>query len=180
VELGFSRPLPDRTMLLPDTRTRSQPVRNFPRKLSVTAVFTGTLLVASVAFAAWTASGTGQGYAKATTADAVTTLDASASTVAQLYPGGSGDVKVTVSNPNDYPVRLTSIAGNGTITSDKGAACDASTGVTFTDQTGAFDVPANDSATFTLSGAVAMSNASDNSCQGAVFTIPVSLGGASS
>jgi hypothetical protein len=155
-------------------------VRNLARKVSVTAVFTGTLLVASVAFAAWTAGGSGHGYAKATTADVVSTLDASASTTAQLFPGGSGDVTVTVSNPNDYPVRLTSIAGNGAITSDKGSACDASTGVTFTDQTGVFDVPANDAATFTLSGAVAMSNASDNSCQGAVFTIPVTLGGASS
>ena len=40
-------------------------------------------------------------------------------------------------------------------------------------------MPANDQATFTLSGAVAMSNASDSTCQGAVFTIPVSLSGAS-
>ena len=72
------------------------------------------------------------------------------------------------------------VAGGATITSDKGSACDASTGVTFTDQhTQALDVPANSSATFTLAGVVHMSNASDNSCQGAVFTIPVSLAGAS-
>jgi hypothetical protein len=72
------------------------------------------------------------------------------------------------------------VSGAGTITSDKGAACDASTGVTFTNQSGlTLDVPASTSATFTLSGSVAMSNASDNSCQGAVFTVPVSLSGAS-
>ena len=86
-------------------------MRNISRKLSVTAVFTGTVLAASVAFAAWTATGAGHGYAKAGTAEAVTTIDASASTSAQLYPGGSGDVKLTVSNPNDYPVKLASITG---------------------------------------------------------------------
>jgi hypothetical protein len=154
-------------------------VRTIARKLSVTAVFTGTLLAASVAFAAWTATGSGNGYAKATTAEALSTVDASASTVAQLYPGGLGDVKVTVHNPNDYPVELTSILGDGDITSDKGAACDADTGVSFSDQTGDFDVPANDTVTFTLTDAVAMSNDCDNSCQGAVFTIPVTLSGAS-
>ena len=155
-------------------------MRNISRKVSVTAVFTGTLLVATVAFAAWTATGSGHGYAKAASASAVSTVDASASTSAQLYPGASGDVKLTVSNPNSFPVKLTSITGNGAITSDKGAACDASTGVTFANQSGTFDVAAGSQATFTLTGAVSMSNASDSSCQGAVFSIPVLLSGASS
>jgi hypothetical protein len=76
---------------------------------------------------------------------------------------------------------VTSVTGSGTVTSDKGTACDASTGVTFTNQTGlTLDIPATSAATFTLTGSVAMSNASDNTCQGAVFTIPVSLTGASS
>jgi hypothetical protein len=73
------------------------------------------------------------------------------------------------------------VTGSGTVTSDKGAACDAATGVSFTNQTGlTLDVPASGAASFTLAGAAAMSNASDNSCQGAVFTIPVTLSGASS
>ena len=74
------------------------------------------------------------------------------------------------------------MARNGTITSDKGASCDASTGVTFTNQTGlALNVPPNSAGTeFTLPlGSVAMSNASHTSCQGAVFTVPVTLTGAS-
>ena len=36
---------------------------------------------------------------------------------------------------------------------------------------------ASTTTTFTLSGKAAMSSASDNSCQGAVFTIPVTLTG---
>jgi hypothetical protein len=110
----------------------------------------------------------------------LTTLDVSATTPATLYPGATGNVKLQINNPNPYPVRVTAVSGNGTITSDAGAACNASTGVSYTDQTSlTLDIGANNSATFTLSGAVAMTNASDNSCQGAVFTIPVSLTGQS-
>ena len=149
------------------------------KKLLGIGVITTTLLAAGVAFAAWNAGGTGSGYAKATTAQALSTTDVAATTTAQLYPGGTADVKIKIHNPNPYPVRVTSIDGNGAITSDKGAACDASTGVTYTNQSGTFDVSANSDASFTLVGAVAMSNTSDNTCQGAVFTVPVSLSGAS-
>lgn len=149
------------------------------KKLLGIGIITTTLLAAGVAFAAWNAGGTGSGYAKATTAQALSTTDVAATTTAQLYPGGTADVKIKIHNPNPYPVRVTSIDGNGAITSDKGALCDASTGVTYTNQSGTFDVSANSDASFTLSGAVAMSNASDNTCQGAVFTVPVSLSGAS-
>ena len=149
------------------------------KKLLGIGVITTTLLAAGVAFAAWNAGGTGSGYAKATSAQALSTTDVAATTTAQLFPGGTADVKIKISNPNPYPVRITSITGNGAITSDKGAACDASTGVTYTNQSGTFDVAANSDASFTLLGAVAMSNSSDNTCQGAVFTVPVSLSGAS-
>lgn len=147
-------------------------------RMSLATVATGLMLVAGVAFAAWTATGSGNGYAKAGTISALTTVDASASTTAQLYPGGTGDVKLTVNNPNSFPVVVTAVAGNGTITSDKGSACNASTGVTFTDTTGlSTTVAASGSATITLTGKAAMSSSSDNSCQGAVFTIPVTLTG---
>lgn len=149
------------------------------KKLVVATGVVAGMLTAGVAWAAWTANGTGSGYAKASQAQAVTTADASSSTAAELYPGASGDVKITVVNPNAFPVRVTNVDGDGAITSDKGAACDASTGVTFDDQTGTYDVAADTSSTFTLPGAAHMSNASDNSCQGAVFTIPVSLVAAS-
>jgi hypothetical protein len=150
------------------------------KKLTVGTFFLGVVLAGSVAFAAWTSTGTGSGYAKAKTAQVLTTVDVSASTTAQLYPGGSGDVLIKINNPNPYAVRVTSVTGSGTITSDKGATCDASTGVTFTNQSSlTLDVTASTATQFTLTGAVAMSNASANACQGAVFTIPVTLTGAS-
>jgi hypothetical protein len=152
------------------------------RKLFFVVVAIAALVVSGVLYAAWSTTGSGNGYAKAGTASALTIGDASASTTADLYPGGTGAVKLKVTNPNPFAVRITTVTKQtgGTITSDKGAACNASTGVTFTDQTGlALDVAANATSTFTLSGAVSMSNASDNTCQGAIFTIPVDVTGAS-
>lgn len=146
----------------------------------MTMTFTVVALVGSVALAAWVTNGTGSGYARAGSAQALTTVDVSATTPATLYPGVTGNVRLSINNPNPYAVQVTAVSGNGTITSDAGAACNASTGVTFTNQSSlALSVPANSAATFTLNNAVSMSNASDNSCQGAVFTIPVSLTGQS-
>jgi hypothetical protein len=140
----------------------------------------GVLMAGTIALAAWTAGGTGSGYAKATTAQNLTTVDVSGSTTAQLYPGGTGDLKLSVTNPNAYAVTITSVAGSGTITSDKGAACNASTGVSYTTQSSLSQVVgAGATVPFTLTGSVAMSNASDNTCQGAVFTVPVTLTGTS-
>jgi hypothetical protein len=152
------------------------------RRITAGSILFGIILVSSVAYAAWTASGGGQGYAKAGTAVVLTTNDVSASTVASLYPSGSGSVRLSINNPNPYPVSVATVTGSGTVTSDKGAACDAATGVSFVNQTGlSLLVPANSTGTvFTLAGAVTMSNASDNTCQGGIFTIPVTLSGASS
>ncbi len=151
------------------------------RRITAGSILFGIILVSSVAYAAWTASGGGQGYAKAGTAQALTTVDVSASTTATLYPSGTGDVLLKINNPNPYPVTVASVTGSGAVTSDKGALCNASTGVTFVNQTGlSLTVPPTGAAQFTLTGAAAMSNASDNACQGAVFTIPVTLSGASS
>ena len=150
------------------------------RRRHLVAIVSAGALCTGVAIAAWAVSGSGSGYAKAGTASALTLGDASAATTADLYPGATGSVKLSITNPNAFAVRVTTVNGNGTITSDKGAACNASTGVTFTNQSGlTLDLAAGATSTFTLAGAVSMSNASDNSCQGALFTIPVSVTGTS-
>lgn len=150
------------------------------RKLAVVTTMVA-LTVVGLVYAAWTTNGTGSGYAKAGTAQALTTVDVSASTTATLYPGGpAGDVTIRISNPNTYPVTVTGVSGSGAITPDAGHASCTTTGVTFTDQTGlSISVPASGATTQTLSGAASMSNASVNGCQGATFTIPVTLSGAS-
>jgi hypothetical protein len=137
--------------------------------------------VVGLVYAAWTTNGSGSGYAKAGSSQALTTVDVSASTSATLYPGVTGDVLLKINNPNPYPVKVTDVTGNGTITVDgaHAAGC-VTTGVTFTNQTGkSIEVPAGTATQVTLTGAAKMSSASDNGCQGATFTIPVSLTGAS-
>ena len=155
------------------------------RKIAVVTTMVA-LVVVSLVYAAWTTTGGGSGYAKAGTAQALSTVDVSASTTATLYPGGpTGDVTIKVSNPNTYPVTVTSVTGNGAITADAGHTSCTTTGVTFANQTNlTLTVPAksggvNGEAQTTLSGAASMSNASVNGCQGATFTIPVTLSGAS-
>ena len=154
----------------------------FFSKRNVVAASTTLIAIVAVGFvyAAWTTNGSGSGYAKAGSSQPLTTVDVSASTAATLYPGVSGDVKLQISNPNPYAVRVTGVSGNGTITPDAGHSGCTTTGVTFTNQSGlTIDVPASSSTTITLTGAAAMSNASLNACQGATFTIPVTLTGAS-
>lgn len=154
--------------------------RRLSRRLVAVVALVTVLAVAGIAVAAWTITGSGTGYAKAASGSALTLGDATAFTSADLFPGANGSVVLRVTNPNPFQVRVTTVTGNGAISSNAGAACTAATGVTFTNQTGlTHDVAANTTATVTLSGAVSMSNSSDNSCQGAVFSIPVTVGGTS-
>lgn len=153
----------------------------FPKKLVVSSSLVGASVVSGIAFAAWTADGTGSGYAQAKSAQAVSSASAAADTVAQLYPGATGDLKVRVTNPNDYAVQVTSISlGTGSIVSGD-AACDASNGVSFDGATGLTAVvPAHSTGTLiTLPSSVHMSNASVTECSGETFTVPVSIAAAS-
>jgi hypothetical protein len=151
------------------------------RKSVKRAIVVTTAIVAvaaaGIAYAAWNASGTGTASTKATNAQALSIVDGTP--IAQLYPGGSSDVVLTIHNPNPYPVKVTSITG-GTITASVGTCTTNGTGVTFDNQVGkAYVVAAGGDLPVTLAGAAHMSNASDDTCQGAVFTIPLTLSGAS-
>jgi hypothetical protein len=156
------------------------------RRLIFGAVTVMVLGIVSLGYAAWTSSGGGTGFAKASTAQALTSVDVSATTTASLYPGATGALNLKLSNPNPYQIKVTDVTGNGTITADSShSTCgqDAShlTGVSYTDQHSlSITVPASTTATVSLASSIAMTNASDNSCQGATFTVPVSVAGASS
>jgi hypothetical protein len=146
-------------------------------------IFITTLvaLIAGVAIAAWTATGSGNGYAKAKSAVALTTN--AVVPAATLYPGASGQAEITIVNPNPYQVTVQSITGSGTITSDQ-VGCDSTNDVVaFVNQTGLSDiVPGNSVPThFVLAvGSVTMGSATVDACQGATFTIPVTMAGVSS
>jgi len=154
-------------------------VKPWTRKKPLLAAGAIALIASTaVAVAAWQTSGSGPAYAKAQTAAPLTLGDASASTSADLYPGATGALTIKITNPNPFPVKVTTVAlqTGGVVTSNKGAACDASTGVSVSAQTGlAIAVSASTTATVIVPNAASMSNASDNSCQGAVFTVPVDV-----
>jgi hypothetical protein len=132
---------------------------------------------AAVTFGSWTvASAPGNGYSKAVSAQNLTFVDLSATVAASLYPGATADLSVKVTNPNSFAVTITAVSGNGTITSDKGAACNTTTGVAFSNTTGLTQVVgAGATVAFALTNKVTMSNASDTTCQGAVFSVPITL-----
>lgn len=151
------------------------------QKIALGIVGVVALIGGGVGLAAWLAGGTGTGAATAT--EAVPLEVTGGTTTASLYPGATGNISVTIANDNPYPVKVTNIESDGTITSDAGSACDASTGVSYFDSGTTddvdFTIPANGSTNVTLDGAVKMSNASHTTCQGATFTIPLTATGES-
>ena len=159
------------------------------RRVAVVAGATAIAMGGGVALAAWAASGTGDGHAEAGAAQALgtTAMNAAAITAGPLYPNGTAtDAQITITNPNPYPVQITTVSSNGAITASGGTGTCTTHGVTFNNKTGlTINVPAksgatNGSVTATLPGAVTMSLASETGCQNAVFTIPVTFSGASS
>lgn len=170
-------------------------------KVGVGIVAGATVLGMGVAYAQWTASGSGSGTAKAGTAQGVSAAIVTYSgSTGLLYPGvaGTGQLQVSLTNPNTYPVKVTSVsevsdathwvtsdvASNGCTDdpSTESSAGDVSTlahptGVSFATQTkdassADMTLTAGQTKTFTLSG-VSMNGTSDNNCQGATFTIPL-------
>jgi hypothetical protein len=151
----------------------------------VVATAVTVFMSAGVAFAAWTATGTGAAGAKATSFQALTVSAGTPS--AQLYPGGSGDAVVSVTNPNAFSVKITQVtldvSAGKFVSSDQGSNCtDAAasthpTGISLTAASGSplATIAANSTSSFTLIGKVAMANTSDTLCQGAVFAIPVTV-----
>lgn len=176
------------------------------RRSIVVAAAGGVVLSSGVAYAFWTATGTGSGTAKAATFQALTIGGGSAPS-GQLYPGLSangstagGDITVLISNPNPFPVTITSVApGTGALTvtgstpvggegqTAADTACASNSGVSIITKSSpsvtysnGSNIPAKtNNVAVTISKVVSMSTQSVSECQGATFTFAatgVSLG----
>jgi hypothetical protein len=146
------------------------------------AALAAVLIGGGVAFATWSASGSGTGSALAYTEQTVT-LNAVALPAgdASLYPGGpAGSVYFTVTNPNPYAVKITNIAW-GTPVSGNPSACASSlisvdtnapvSGLSIT-------VPADGtSAALQVNGVLDLSSSAGDTCQGNGFTVPMTVTG---
>ncbi len=148
-----------------------------PRWLAV-AVVAGVLASAAIAWAYNTATANATGSAHTGTMQTVTVsaLVGGDAPNSKLYPGGPAtDVILRINNPNSFSVKLFSISGNGTITVDASHSGCTTTGVTFSPPSNPnIALPAGSSLVH-LTGAASMSTGSVNACQGATFSIPVSV-----
>jgi hypothetical protein len=133
-----------------------------------------------VAVAAWTTGGSGSGAAQAGSAASMTISAGTPSS--SLYPNGSADVAAAITNPNPYKVLVSSIA-LGAVSVDAGhSGCNtASVAVTSPQTNGGsgWTVPASGNLNVDLANAISMSNAANDSCQGATFSVALTATGAS-
>lgn len=152
-------------------------MRKITKRIAVIGTTTALAIGGGLAWAAWTATGGGSGGAQATSAQALVASPGTATNA--VYPGGSSNVVFTVANPNPYAVNLTAVGG-GAIAVDSGhAGCNLSS-VSFTPQSVSVSVPANATAVpVTLTNALSMTPAGNDDCQGATFTVTLTLSGQS-
>jgi hypothetical protein len=141
-----------------------------------------------VALAAWSATGAGSADAGTGTTLAVTL--APGTPTAGLYPGGAGDVVLTITNPNLSAVTVGSLAldpgqGDGGYAVDTGHPGCPAPALHFATQTNdgaGWSVPGrlagvDGSRTVTLGGALAMRADASNACQGMTATVYLIAGG---
>ena len=140
---------------------------------------------AGAAWAHWTTGGTGTGSATGASLGSVTLVAVTGSPSAPLYPGGTGNVIFNISNANAYPVTLVSVrleAGHSITASSGIGTCSGNGGVTFTSQTPNVVIPADTAGNgypngypVGLTAAASMSTSSPTGCQGATFSIPITI-----
>jgi hypothetical protein len=147
------------------------------------AAAAAVLVNAGAAYAYWKLNGAGTGVAVAGTAIELK-LQGRSDDSRPLYPGGTTNLTVAVTNQNDFPIRITSVApGGGAVTADaahREGGC-RSTGVVIAADVlpVSWEVPRNTIGVFTVPDGLKMTNNSDSACQGATFTIPVRATGVS-
>jgi hypothetical protein len=154
------------------------------RRVTVAGVIVACVALAGIAFALWSANGTGGASAKALVAQTAT-VDA-ATGPADLYPGGPpGAVHFTLTNANPYAVSFDTISA-ATVTDVTGgiggspACTTADLTVSALPITGFTPVTVAGNATSAqqgISGVVAMTSTAPDACQDAVFTISLTLTG---
>lgn len=160
----------------------------FPRRVALTSILVFLALsVAGTAYANWTAAGSGSGTGTTGTAVAVTLTPGTPT--ANLYPGGTADVVLTVTNTNLYTVYIGSFAlatgqGTGGYAVDGGhSGCSVAT-LSFSTQTNGgagWTVPAkvgavNGTLAVTMTNALGMGVGAADACQGATLTVYAAAG----
>ena len=98
-----------------------------------------------------------------------------------LRRGASGDLTVTITNDNDFPIRINSVTGAGSVVADEEhvrAGCTAS-GVRLSrpPYRVRWEVERNTIGAFTVRGGLLMRADARKACDGATFTVPLRVSG---
>jgi hypothetical protein len=116
------------------------------------------------------------GAAGASMARSITVVQSTGTVARTLYPGASADLIVQIDNPNDLPVDIVTVVGNGPVTSSGGIGSCVTTGVTVPTQKGlSIAVAPGSDVVVHIPDGVAMGSTSSSGCQGATFNVPVAL-----
>jgi hypothetical protein len=141
-------------------------MRKISKRSAIVLGAAGVVVVAGVAYAAWSSTGSGSGSVSSTTS--VNSAITSASSGSALYPGSGTDFTVTIDNPNDYPVVVTGIsAGSSNLVGSCAAGTVTSPASTSTSGT----IAAKGTRTYTLH-ATMNADAAD-ACKGQTFVLPL-------
>ncbi len=169
------------------TKAKATGMRKVNRRTKMILAVCGVATIAvnaGAAWAYWSITGSGTGVAQAGTSIELT-LKARSDDRKPLYPGGTSNLTVTVTNENDFPIEVTTVSpGAGKPTADEAhreGGC-RNTGVVVSKDVHqvSWKVERNTIGVFTLPDGILMSNQSDSACQGATFTIPVNATAVSS
>ena len=156
----------------------------WPRRAAVLGTALAVTVGTGVAFAAWSASGTGAAAAKAGTASpvtgSVTTISTTGGTL--LTPGNTVPAVVNVHNPNTFTVVVSAVSitaaaqPSGISGANNGTTCTAAaSGVSLNAVSASglsVSITAGSDAAIPVTGGISMTSGSDNGCQNATFTFP--------
>ncbi|WP_250003042.1 hypothetical protein [Actinoplanes sp. M2I2] len=148
--------------------------------LGIAAVL-AVVVNAGAAWAYWQITDTEVAQATSGGAPVAMSLRARSDLDRALQPGATGDLVVTVTNDNGFPIRITSITAAGPVVADpehQKNGCTA-TGVRLSKPTFAvvWDVGRNSIGAFNVPGGLTMRATADPDCRGAAFTVPVRVSG---
>jgi hypothetical protein len=102
-----------------------------------------------------------------------------------LLAGGTGNLTVTLTNDNNFPITITSVSpGPGNVVADdehRDAGCRQNIGVSLTKAAFAvsWDVARNTIGAFSIPDGLRMDPNANKACRGATFTVPVQVNGVS-
>jgi hypothetical protein len=148
----------------------------------------GSVLVISatpgIAYAVWSATGSGSGAGAATVAQGlVVTPVTPAGANASIYPGGpAGPVFFNIQNPNPYAVTITSLTWSTPLSTNVSSCPSSNVSLDpGAPTTVSISVPANSTASnVQINGVIDLAHAAFNGCQGVAFVAPVTISGTQS